>query len=414
MRTLRSSGSNDIRYLHKDHLGSVDSITDEFGAVVLRLSFDAFGKRRGSTWTGTPSSGDWTTIAATTHRGFTYHEQLDTVGLVHMNGRVYDPTLGRFISADPTIQAPFMSQSLNRYSYVMNNPLSMIDPSGFSWLSSAWNSIKNFFKKWGRVIVAVVASVVTFGYLAPLASAWLATAVIAEGTITVAGAMVAGAVSGALAGGIMGGWRGALAGAVTGAILGGAGAYYGNTWTAGRVAIEGAGGGIGSEIQGGKFAQGFLLAAAFSSIQWAAHEMRAVMVEQSEQNPLNSSGTSDGVGGDQFKLGGGRATPNDSTLSQVNVSPLGGAQGGPGYIGFKSFGFAYKPGSFWDHLIEWYAGPHDWLSSFRYDSAGNLAQWSALGRGAFAVWSGIAVVPATPFALAAAVPSNVMVPAIDR
>ena len=47
MRTLRSNGVNDTRYLHKDHLGSVDTITDEFGAVVLRLSFDAFGKRRG-------------------------------------------------------------------------------------------------------------------------------------------------------------------------------------------------------------------------------------------------------------------------------------------------------------------------------------------------------------------------------
>ena len=108
-----------------------------------------------------PSAGDWTNIAATTHRGFTFHEQLDTVDLVHMNGRVYDPTLGRFISADPTVQAPFMSQSLNRYSYVLNNPLSMIDPSGFSWLSSAAHAIGNFISKYWRLIAAIVIVVVT-------------------------------------------------------------------------------------------------------------------------------------------------------------------------------------------------------------------------------------------------------------
>ena len=50
---------------------------------------------------------------------------------VHMNGRVYDPELGRFLSADPFIQAPYNSQSFNRYSYVMNNPLGYVDPSGF-------------------------------------------------------------------------------------------------------------------------------------------------------------------------------------------------------------------------------------------------------------------------------------------
>lgn len=102
IRTLRSNSANDTRYLHKDHLGSVDVITDEAGAVVTRLSFDAFGKRRNATgWSGALTAGTWTSIAAVTHRGFTFHEQLDNVDLVHMNGRVYDPNIGRFISADP-------------------------------------------------------------------------------------------------------------------------------------------------------------------------------------------------------------------------------------------------------------------------------------------------------------------------
>ena len=48
-----------------------------------------------------------------------------------MNGRIYDPTLGRFLQADPHIQAPKNSQNYNRYSYVLNNPLSYTDPSGY-------------------------------------------------------------------------------------------------------------------------------------------------------------------------------------------------------------------------------------------------------------------------------------------
>jgi len=80
---------------------------------------------------GTPSSSDLTTIATTTHLGFTAQEQLDNLNLVDLNGRVYDPTIGRFMSADPEVQAPYRSQSLNRYSYTWDNPLNATDPTGF-------------------------------------------------------------------------------------------------------------------------------------------------------------------------------------------------------------------------------------------------------------------------------------------
>jgi RHS repeat-associated protein len=46
---------------------------------------------------------------------------------------VYDPQIGRFLSADPYIQSPYNTQSYNRYSYVMNNPLKYTDPSGYWW-----------------------------------------------------------------------------------------------------------------------------------------------------------------------------------------------------------------------------------------------------------------------------------------
>jgi len=47
-----------------------------------------------------------------------------------MNGRIYDPVVARFLSADPIVQDPYYAQDLNRYSYAWNNPLSVIDPSG--------------------------------------------------------------------------------------------------------------------------------------------------------------------------------------------------------------------------------------------------------------------------------------------
>jgi RHS repeat-associated protein len=218
IRTLRSNGANDTRYLHKDHLGSVDVISNESGSVVERFSYDAFGKRRSATaWSGAPGASTWTSAASMTHRGFTFHEQLDNVGLIHMNGRVYDPDIGRFISADPFIQAPLMSQSLNRYSYAMNNPLSLIDPSGYSWLSKGLRSIAKFFKKYWREIVAVVVAVVVT----------IATGGIGTGFWgAVANGAIAGATYGATVTALYGGnagqiLRGALIGGVTGGISGG-------------------------------------------------------------------------------------------------------------------------------------------------------------------------------------------------
>jgi RHS repeat-associated protein len=64
-------------------------------------------------------------------RGFTGHEHLDQVGLIHMGGRVYDPEIGRFLSPDPFVQFPASTQGFNRYAYVGNNPLSYTDPSGY-------------------------------------------------------------------------------------------------------------------------------------------------------------------------------------------------------------------------------------------------------------------------------------------
>jgi RHS repeat-associated protein len=72
-------------------------------------------------------------------RGYTGHEHLDELGFVHMNGRIYDPLLGRFLSPDPLIQAAELLQNYNRYSYVLNNPLRHTDPSGeYFWHAVAF------------------------------------------------------------------------------------------------------------------------------------------------------------------------------------------------------------------------------------------------------------------------------------
>lgn len=127
-----STGTNETVYLLKDHLGSTEMVTTASGNQMSRLSYDAWGRRRnGGGWSGNPAASSWTTITNTTRHGFTSHEMLDNLGLIHMNGRVFDPVLARFLSADPFVQAPGFTQSFNRYSYTSNNPLHATDPSGF-------------------------------------------------------------------------------------------------------------------------------------------------------------------------------------------------------------------------------------------------------------------------------------------
>ena len=95
--------------------------------LTLSANGDVWGKRLETNWNGNEVSESQT---QGNQRGYTDHEHLDSIGLIHMNGRVYDPKLARFISPDPYIQDPYNTQSFNRYSYVWNNPLRHTDPTG--------------------------------------------------------------------------------------------------------------------------------------------------------------------------------------------------------------------------------------------------------------------------------------------
>jgi RHS repeat-associated protein len=114
-------------YIHTDHLGSVEKLTDENGVVVEKRSYDPFGKRRNPVWGQPPPA----SFASKITLGFTGHESDDEVGLINARGRVYDPKVGRFLTIDPIVSNLYFGQTLNPYSYVLGNPLTLVDPSGF-------------------------------------------------------------------------------------------------------------------------------------------------------------------------------------------------------------------------------------------------------------------------------------------
>jgi RHS repeat-associated protein len=137
--TSSDTSGQSIAFTHRDRLGSAATMTDHNNAVVSRRHFDPFGKPRAGDWSSLDSFGlkaqlseNLLDAVMATRRGFTDHEHLDEAELIHMNGRVYDYNVGRFMSVDPYIQAPGNSQSINPYSYIMNNPLSGTDPTGYT------------------------------------------------------------------------------------------------------------------------------------------------------------------------------------------------------------------------------------------------------------------------------------------
>lgn len=121
-------------YLHRDNQGTILAITtaDQSSTIVEQRYFDAWGNLKNAIVGGvvqTPNTMGWVNTLLI-DRGYTGHEHLKTVGLIHMNGRIYDPQLKRFLSPDNFVQDPFNTQSYNRYGYVFNNPLLYTDPSG--------------------------------------------------------------------------------------------------------------------------------------------------------------------------------------------------------------------------------------------------------------------------------------------
>lgn len=122
------SGSWTAYNIGRDYLGSITHIATTNGTIVAEYSYDPWGRLRNPQTHSIYASGSEPDLFL--GRGFTGHEHLAWFGLINMNARFYDPLLGRFLSPDPYVQATSFTQSFNRYSYALNNPLKYRDPSG--------------------------------------------------------------------------------------------------------------------------------------------------------------------------------------------------------------------------------------------------------------------------------------------
>jgi RHS repeat-associated protein len=123
--------SGERQFYHTDHLGSTNVVTDQNGTLMERNEFYPFGTYR-------VQEGSVPVFYT-----FTGQEEDDELGLYNFKARLYDPVLGRFISPDRIVQAPENPQTLNRYTYCLNNPLIYTDPSGefIEWLAGIVASI---------------------------------------------------------------------------------------------------------------------------------------------------------------------------------------------------------------------------------------------------------------------------------
>ncbi len=243
----RSKRPTQLSYYQQDHLGSIAAITDESGQVIERLAYDPWGKRRYPNGLGDKADG---LVGVNTDRGYTLHEHLDEVGVIHMNGRVYDPLIGRFMSADPFIQSPGNLQSYNRYAYVMNNPLAYTDPSGYL----SWKSVTKVFKVAAVVVIGAYTGYWAMEALIPSSLGAASVGLSAAGGA--AGGFAAGFAASALNGGnlrqdISGGLQGGLTGALFGA-AGGVGDA--KDWS--RYAAHAGAGCVSSAASGGSCGQG--------------------------------------------------------------------------------------------------------------------------------------------------------------
>src|SRR5699024_6720406 len=126
---VNSSNQATAQYLVHDAQGSPAALLDAGGALIYRYAFSAWGELVNPA-TGTGADPSATAKEQALGLGYTGHEALWKAGLVHTWARLYNPHLGRWLSPDPTIPHPSHSQSLNRYSYVLNNPLTFNDPWG--------------------------------------------------------------------------------------------------------------------------------------------------------------------------------------------------------------------------------------------------------------------------------------------
>ncbi|MDO5654582.1 MAG: RHS repeat-associated core domain-containing protein [Flavobacteriaceae bacterium] len=218
----------ELWYLHRDYQSTILAITNQDGDILEQRYFDAWGSlKEYKDETGTLMIvTDATQINLILDRGYTGHEHLWGVDLVHMNGRLYDAKLRRFLSPDNFVQDPYNTQNFNRYGYVLNNPLLYTDPSGEFIQIGVWGAIAI-----GAALGLTTKAIIN---IATGQTWWYG----------IGKATVMGAVSGAISFGI-----GEAAIAATQSFLG---------QSALQAGMHGLSGGFMSVFDGGEFGSGFL------------------------------------------------------------------------------------------------------------------------------------------------------------
>jgi RHS repeat-associated protein len=298
---LRNTDTTDVIYfIHTDHLGSYCALTDTKGNVVQRNCFDpwgnyAFESEYDCEWSTTnPQRGD-TILGLSfpiTRRGFTGHEHYPELKIINMNGRLYDPVIGRMFSPDKYVANSSFTQDFNRYSYARNNPLMYTDPDG-EWIQFVLGAViggfsgyqigkaagaTGFWEMAGYVISGAAIGTITAGIGSAITTA-VGTGLTAAGAScagwvgAMAGSAASGAISGAaftsMAGGnpLDGMWKGALsglAGSSLGPLIGG---------VPGAIVSGAMSGAASSALNGGSWKDVGTSALLGGAVSWGSYEI---------------------------------------------------------------------------------------------------------------------------------------------
>jgi RHS repeat-associated protein len=112
--------SNSTRFFHNDHLGTTKAVTDHTGLVLERWDHYPFGE-------------EWVSGLTGDRYRYTGHLRDQETGNDYAGARYYTNARGRWLSVDPLLGDMSNPQRLNRYSYVGNDPVNIVDPDGREW-----------------------------------------------------------------------------------------------------------------------------------------------------------------------------------------------------------------------------------------------------------------------------------------
>ncbi|MGH1519542.1 RHS repeat-associated core domain-containing protein [Chryseobacterium sp. JK1] len=314
LKNYEESGGS-YKFLHKDYLGSILAISDEAGNKLEQRHFDAWGNFTHLQIGNGAIITDKNIIDSTSllvDRGYTSHEHFAEVGIIHMNGRLYDPLLRRFLNADENIQDPTNTQNYNKYGYVMNNPLMFNDPTGEEIVTllgismaaivkaiiigaavglAAYTlslAVTGNFDQWNLLgafkatFTGAISGAVTFGIGSLFSGAGgcittasqvlkesignVGLAIVQAGTHAIAQGILSSVQGEAFLSSAASGFFGSLGASAFGAIAKGAA----NT-TVGTVFFGALSGGVGAELTGGNFWQGVVIGGIVAGLNHGLH-----------------------------------------------------------------------------------------------------------------------------------------------